>query len=176
MKWNSLSSKKKSGLIFAATLILLIITWISPIKRTIQAKRSCESLKEKIKDGKNAPAAIAQLESSIETWSNEMITDLDAEALQIKLFEEVGGAANKYHVQIRGLRSIGIRKDKEFCFQTFEVIMVGGFKNQLQVLFLLEKHLKYGKVASVEFSRKKVKGKKYEELFTKLLIQSATKQ
>jgi len=175
MKWNAQSGKLKSTVVIGGTLVILLITFLSPIKRTLEAQQSCEALRKKILDARNAPTAISRLEKQMSQWSKAVITDLSTETLQLKLFEVVGKAAGKQRVAVMSLKSIGIKDDLDYRLQTFEVEMIGSFKSLLLVLDELEKTLKYGKVASVQFVKRKKKGTKHEALFIKILIQSVTK-
>lgn len=175
MSWNQMTIRSRVLTLFACTLLVLILAFLSPIKSMFEAKKTCEVLEFKIENARNAPAEIASLKVKVEEWSKEMITDLDAESLQIMLFEEVGKIANFEHTQVRSIVTIGSKDDKDIRLQTFEVDLVGGYKPLLKVLHYLEQNLKYGKVASVGFFSKKVKGFEYEELHVNIIIQSATK-
>ncbi len=176
MIWEKLNPKNRCIAILAATLILLIISFALPIKQTILTVSSCNLLNEKINDAKNAPQEIAELENIIGSWRNEMVTDLDVETLQLKLFEKIGTIADVFNVQIRCIKPLIVKSEADISVQSFEVVIAGSFQQQVKVLNALESELKYGRVTSVGFYLKKSKENNNEELQTFILIQSAVKQ
>ena len=175
MKWSQISIRNKCFLIASGTILVIIIAFASPVRRTLKVVGACELIRQKIEDAKNAPTSIARLEMQVKEWSEEMITDFNAESIQVMLFEESGKIAKEHSAQIRSLKSVSVKDDNDIRLQTFAVDMTGTFKTLLKTLNTLEKKLKYGKVVSVEFIMIKAKGKKNEELHANILIQSVTK-
>ncbi|MCT4647104.1 MAG: hypothetical protein N4A74_19100 [Carboxylicivirga sp.] len=175
MKWQKLSYKSRGVLIILITLFVLLLAVLFPVRRTIEAKTKVIEIDKKIASAIHAPDSIALMKLQIGKWSKLVTTNITEEVIQIKLFEEVGVIGDQNEVEIKVLKELSKRKDREFILKNFDVEMTGKFNNLLKALHCLEGQLLYGQILSVRFEKRRLKGGKKEKLYMNLLIQSIIK-
>jgi len=175
MKWSRLEIKEKVMLTSVAFILMLVLVFALPLRRTYSTKKACKNVQIKINDARSAPAEINIITQQMSLWNDQMIAGDDRGSVQLELFGEISEIATSKETIVLVMRSLGITSKKNIQVQSFEIEIKGSFKSLLRTLYAIERNMKYGKVASFEFLTHKVKGKRYDELHLKLLIQSASK-
>lgn len=171
MKWTEQTYKRKCLAILGVSVILLMLSFMFPFKRTIRTISDVNELTKQIEHSKEASTAIRELEKWMADWGSEWSTNLRKDEMQVKLFQEIGIAVGKNKLQLKNLKQIAEEKQNDYEIQTFEVLVVGSFHELLQTIWIVERQLKYGKIVSVNFEKKKNHEKIYDELYVKMVIQ-----
>ena len=134
--------------------------------------KSIGVLKEKINQAENAPSRIANLQEQIAKWDQSLLTSVSNKAINLRIFDEVSQTSQKLNVQVKGMRCLGSKVEKNIVVDTYEILFSSDYKSLVKVLHHLENNMKYGFVSSATFELMKNQEKQRNDLVLRLFIQT----
>nr|WP_321355540.1 hypothetical protein [uncultured Draconibacterium sp.] len=172
MKLDRFSYRQKSLFLFAGTILLLLLTYVMSISKTIEITKSIKNLDRKILMAQTAPVQIDSLQTKINRWNKNLLSEVSLNEIQQRIFDELNQTGNLSKVTIKGIKRIDEKNENEITINTYEIDFTGEFKTLVQTLNHLEQKMKYGYILSSSFEMVKNRKKRIDELRLKLIVQS----
>jgi len=167
--------QKRFFMLVGATLLLLFFSYQWSFKKAAQEKKMHTQLKEK-------QALITNLGSEMQKW-NELNRQVDTQfgsgviqSFHENLLNAVGNFCEKNRLTLSEFSEPFTGNDGGYQVETIILTIEGSFIPLLELIYMLETEFKGGKIASVDFYKKKNFKTGKDELFLKLYMQKINKQ
>ncbi|MDX8341695.1 hypothetical protein SLH46_21025 [Draconibacterium sp. IB214405] len=172
MKLDRFSYHQKSLFLLAGTILLLLFTYVLSINKTIEVTKSIRNLDKRILMAQTAPIQIDSLQTKIDIWNKNLLSEVSLSEIQQRIFDEVARTDNINTVTIKGIKRIDEKKENGITISTYEIDFTGEFKTLVETLNHLERKMRYGYILSSSFEIVKNRKKRIDELRLKLIVQS----
>lgn len=172
---SKLTYRKKCLLLISGMSLLLILTYLLSIRKTIEVTREISLINNRIQKAEHAPSQIDSLQATIARWDRNLLTEVDGNEIQLRIFDEISDATVEHKVSLTGIKRIYTKKEKDISIDTYEIIFCGDFKLLVQTLNYLEHNMRYGYITSTAFELVKNRKKRINELRLQLIVQSMIK-
>jgi len=159
-------------LLLVVSIILLILTYFLSVEPTIQMIKSVSDLMSEMKKAENAPLKIAKLKEQIAEWDQTRFKAGQNTELHLLIFDEISKLSKSMEVQVREIRCLNSKTDKNITVDTYDATLAGDYKSLVKTLFQIENNMKYGFVSSVSFELVKNAQTGEDDLNLRIIIQT----
>ena len=167
------SYKKKLYLLLLILFVSQIIIFNLAFKRTIDLKKQCEDLTTKIEFAKNSSVSVNKLKKRLSEIDGIIGSknNLNTNFHEI-LLEKVLNFESKNKFLVRNVPKVHRIKDNNFTIETYIVEIESGYKDAVNLIYLIENQKYLGKIASVDFVHQKERINNTSKLIIKIYVQN----
>lgn len=175
MGWNHYSDKKRCKILLLFATGVVLLTLLMPFRRTVDAKRNCFRLTKSIEEARQASLQIDELRKKMALWEEGMNVNLTRDGFRDYLFKTSGELSVRNSVRVNGIALLYEQIDGDFNFDTYEMILCGGFHELIKSVYWLETKSNHGRILSVGYSLVKNNHTRDIELQARIILQSITR-
>lgn len=174
---KGITYKTKGILLIIATVLVLYVTYSSYLSETISTVSNYYSLKDSVKNVKDAPLKMQQLKMKLKVLEQQAGLKSEGEInFQENLLRVITKYSSEQHTIIRSIPQKSIYKDKGLSIETNEFTMEGSYSKLLDLLYTLEQKERIGRVAAVRFRKETDLQTKRSALMATYYIQTISKE
>ena len=144
------SNKNKFILLCAGAFFMFWISYRFAFSNTIDLKKECRDLENKMAKIENAPARLHHVRDELSKLE-QLIGDVSADEISPLLIERAGSYCKKNHLVLKEVPQKHLFTQDEFGIVTHSLVVSGPYKKLVQLFDQLENHIGVGKVRSAIF-------------------------
>jgi hypothetical protein len=152
---KGMTYRKKNRLLLITGALLLLLTYMLSIRKTIEISREVTELQSQFELSSEAPGKIAQLEKQLKEIDQTLGSGPKAGEVQQALLGFVTGYCQLENVTLREFPKAVYKEENDLVVETNMLTIEGDFIKLLKLVYLLEQEQKLGKISSVRFFLKK---------------------
>jgi hypothetical protein len=175
MKSLGSSFVQKLRLLIIGAILFFILAYLVAIRGTVTLASENQKIKRQLELVKEAPQQIENLNLELSSLQSSLTYVSEGDGLRRELLELIGELGYKHQILFKNFKEPSHFFNENFLVETHEIALQGPFKNLVKAIFELEKELKTGKVASVNFVLEIDRREKRKFLVAYVFIQSIKK-
>jgi len=152
---KKLTNKEKSITLGIIIAMVSLTSYQLAFDKTFALKNNCEITEEKLNKLEDAPERIDAIQRDIQKIDRYLGNENQYKDAEKALLEQVGRMCKQNEVIFKEFPGHHLISNKNYTLITYKMVLQGKFVPLLKVLHDLEKKLRFGKVASVDFRIKK---------------------
>ncbi len=169
--FGGMTYKKKVWLLGIGTVVLVILVYRMGIRKTVEQKRFCRELEEKIELVSYAPKEIVRLQEQLDAMNSYFGEDTTGYPdLRTMLIEVTGSYCDRKGINVKEIPEPVYEVKEDMHIEINQVVLEGKFHELVKYLYFIEMEEKLGKVASVRFFVEKDVRSKVERLRMKVVV------
>lgn len=171
---KGLTYRKKNRLLAIGAVVLLLLTYLLSVSRTVDAYREVSGLEKRSEEAKNAPSKVSELERELKGIEKLFGTNQEGHVQQ-ELLETVTGYCKTANTVLREFPRTVYHEEKDLVVETNVFTVEGSFRQLLKITYLLEEEKKLGRISSVRYFTKKDPKTKVPALNATIYLQNINK-
>lgn len=173
---EKLSYQRKFLLLCLAVVIIGVVAYYLSFSRTFEQLAVHTDLNKKVTQVAHVQRDLSNLQThSVELPDNIGSAQVDLGDFNHQLLHTVGHFCEKNNLLLADFAEPTIGVDKGYEVETGILTIGGDFKPLIQLISLLQRDFKMGRVVSVDFVKEKNYRKNVEELVVKVYVQKISK-
>lgn len=170
---DKLTYKQKSRLIAAGVIILLLACYQYAFKPTFAIYSEYGLNKQKADEAENYASQYSRLHNEERELNSIIETSLtDSSNAQREILNYFGSFCKKNKLELKEYLPMPLVENKNFNIATSRIMLEGGFKNVLRLVYELENLKHFGRICSVSFTKKADPYDQKEVLISTIFLQN----
>lgn len=172
-KLKSLPFKTKNRYLLIGLGVFIVLAYLSTISKTVEAYQKNKELNQILASAANAPQRMGQIKRKLHAYDKNLGSfELDSIINHEYALATVSEFCQEHHLILDEFPDSRIELGEDFDIYTSEVVVEGGFIDQLELVYRLEQKERIARLASVSFDMKKDRVTRKMKLTATMFLQN----